>query len=273
MKTAKRVIRRIGVVLLSIIMLSAVFGFAAGAAEDRSESYNQLAAMGLSTDFLDCITENMMNKIISIIGENEIADISYQGDGHPSNYSDNKDNLITKDVNIVLRDKATGKISGNCICVYWAWQNGKPIIKQKDHIKISWSNSKLVFDGESFYAEDYQAKNGDINVSNTYTSTSLSDVQIARDDILPDVGYFADLKHFGGQNSGCAVFNLLPAEPMDGNEEVKNNIYVEYMHNYKTTVQALVSIVVLIIAIAALFALITVINRKNKPEKKIASVV
>lgn len=263
--------KTVRIIILLAVLLSAVFGFAAGAAEDMSESYNQLAAMGLSTDFLDCITEDMMNKIISIIGENEIADISYQGNGHPSNYADNKDNLTTKDVNIVLRDKATGKISGNCICVYWAWQNGKPIIKQKDHIKISWSNSKLVFDGESFYAEDYQAKNGDINVSNTYTV--LSDVQIARDDILPDVGYFADLKHFGGQNSGCAVFNLLPAEPMDGNEEVKNNIYVEYTHNYKTTVQALVSIVVLIIAIAALFALITVINRKNKPEKKISSVV
>ena len=256
--------RFIRIVILSMVMLVAMFGFSAGAV-DQSDSYNKLTSMGFPEDFLNCITEEMMKKIILCIDNSEISDISYNNDGRPTNCSDGN-NIIIKSVNAVLKDKSNEEITGECVAICWSWQNGKPIAKQQDLLKIRWYNDDFIYDGKSFYAEDYLVRGGKINVSNTYNH--LADIRIASDLNLSEISYYTDLKCFGEQNSGCAVFNLIPSKPLENKEKVSNSIAVEYIHYYKTTV----FMIILTVAIIALFTFAAMICRRKRRGKEISGV-
>lgn len=234
MNTARGTAKKLILVILSAVMLLTTFGVTAGANE-TTYLYDRLTEMGFSEDFLDCITEEMMKNIILVIGDAEIVDLIYNDNDHPRNDSDESDfNIEVKSVKAILYDKSTERISGECVCIYWKWKNGRPIAKQKDRVEIKWSNPDFLYDGISFYAEDYEIKGRVKNVSNTYTALAET-----KGPVVPAMAYYSDLKAFGGQNGGCAVFNLVASKPMTDIAEAENDVSISYTHYYKATVFAI----------------------------------
>lgn len=247
-------------VILSAVMLLTTFGVTAGANE-TTYLYDRLTEMGFSEDFLNCITDEMMKNIILVIGDAEIVDLIYNDNDHPRNDSDESDcNIEVKSVNAILYNKSTERISGECVCIYWKWKNGRPIAKQKDRVEIKWSNPDFLYDGISFYAEDYEIKGGAINVSNTYTALAET-----KGPVVPAMVHYSDLKAFGGQNGGCAVFNLVASKPMTDIAEAENDVSISYTHYYKSTVWG-VSLSIAVVAALAIICCRTLKRKKKKQE-------
>lgn len=240
--------------MLSSVLLSPLFGFSANAAAKSNNE--KLTSFGVSEDFLACITEDMKEKIVSLVGNSTVLSVSYKADDRPLNMLNSND-IILKSVTLTLKDETTDEINGQCVSIYWEWKNGKPTAKQQDLLKIMWDNAGFIYDGESFYAEDYQIKNGRINVSNS--SSALANIRLA-DELSPaQIDYFSDLKYSGGQNGGAMVFKLIPTEPLADEDTAKNTVAVDYIHYYKSTVFiAVAAAAVIAVCIGA------VIYRKRK---------
>lgn len=249
--------RTVCIVILFAFMFVSLFSFSVSAT-DKSDIRDQLSIMGLSDEFLNCISDEMMKKIIQNIGDYDVYDISYNNNDRPINLSD-RDDIAVKNISIVLKDKNTDDITGECVCIYWLWKSGKPIAKQQDLLDIRWYNNDFIYDGSSFYAEDYRISDGKIDVSNTYTR--LSGVQLSDKSHPAEISYYTDLQYFGGQNGGCAVFNLVPSKPMKSEDKAPNSVVVEYTHYYKTTI-------VLFVLSAIIVAVIVFICFRKKKSKR-----
>lgn len=251
----------ISIVMLSVFMLLPMFGFSAAAAE-KSDSYNRLSAMGFPEDYLNCISEEMMYRIISYTENYNVSDIIYK-DGNEAKYNADNEALEAKTVVVSLTDKATGEPAGECVSVYWVWQKGKPFARQKDYVTLTWSNPDYLYDGTSFYAEDYLIKNGNINVPKIYTD--LASIQnLGRSYELTGMSYYTDLHHFGGQNGGSAVFRLFLSHPYENEADSDNSVSLMYTHYYKMTVVLIVLAVILVSAVSA----VAVIFRKKRKQKR-----
>lgn len=245
------------IIILSVLIIPA---FATDEADKYdnlfTNSYDRLANMGLPEDYLDCISQSMMDKIILYMGDCEVSDVSFNDDFQMQGSSDIK----AKSLDILLKDKDTGAIVEEIVSVYWVW-NGNPIARQNDRLVISTSNPDFIYCG-NFYSEDYQIRNGKINNISNINHT-LAGIKEFSQVPATELTTYTDLKLFGGDNGGCVTFVLIPNQPSENIENLTNTITVQYDHYYKTT------LFVIIISIAIITAVIVILTNARKKKTKI----
>lgn len=250
--------------IISIILFQSLFIFSASATEKKdNESYDKLISYGFSDEILSCISDDMMNKIISNIGDNKVYDIQYSNDGSFICDGTSSDNILVRQVNVKLQDKETDYFACELVVIYWKWQNNKPLINEKDLLNIKWYNRDLLHDQETFYSEDYQINDGAINVSKT--NTEIAFVQTTEKFVgYSNMEFYSDLKYFKGQNAGCVTFNLIPQSSDMNIDDVSNTVEVEYNHYYKSTVVTIVVAIFVVIILLTAFILLYHKKKKNK---------
>lgn len=219
--------------------------------ESKTNCFDYLLSCGYPKEFLEMVTDSTLKNIVSLISNNEVSEVVYKAEHHPEN-----SNIIIETIVAKLKDKHTGNVVGESVCIYWKWSDKTPLIREEDLISVSWNKELFVYDDESFYAEDYCKDNPtDIwSVSNSYTKLSRTS--------LNSVSHWSVLKTNKNVIGGSMMFNLLAISPID-TVNYNNNLKVEYTHQHK-----LLNVIIIFLAIFSIVVLIITLKirtqRKNK---------
>lgn len=218
---------------------------------DETNYFDYLLSCGYPKEFLESVTESTLKNIVSLVSEKEILNVDYKTKADVDN-----SNIIIKSVVAKIKDKETGNITDEVVCVYWEWLDKAPLIKDEDFICVSWDQELFVYGG-SFYAEDYykDEQTDSWVVSNSYkTLARLS---------LDSLGHWTDLKAFKNVVGGSMVFNLLPTSPIE-KENYNDGIEIEYSHRYET----LKTIALILIPLVVLAIVLIIVLKKRRKRKK-----
>lgn len=205
--------------IFCVVMSCSVQGFCA-----ENNNYNYLLSCGYPEEFLNKLTDTTIDEIVKLHGDNKVIDIICETEYWPENKPDNA-KVIINSIIAVMQNPEGDKIAGESICVYWEWVENKPLVKGEDFISILYSDESLIFEADTFYAEDYwkEKEEEKWNVSDSYRSLARANMNT--------LGYYTDLKEFKKYVGGSAVFNLLANSPIEVNSDYNKYFSVEYEHN------------------------------------------
>lgn len=207
-------------------------------------------------DILNSISDTATEKLFSSVGSYEIADIIAETKYYPENIAENAD-LEVKTVSVKLKNKQNSIYMGETVCVYWEWLDNKPKIREEDYLFLKWSDNRLNYETDSFYAEDYSRKNTQDNqtVRNTYNTLAEAKQN--------SIGHWIDLYEKENCVGGVMILRLIP-ESFELTDS-KNIIKCEYTH-YITTLPTIIICVFVFLFVCILFIVIKkklLISRKN----------
>ncbi|MBQ9912969.1 MAG: hypothetical protein IJO73_01940 [Clostridia bacterium] len=245
----KNCLKKILAIMMSIIII-VPFAFQCYAADDNNREL--LLSKDFPEDVVNSISDSAVEKIFSSIENYEIADVSAETKYYPENTVENAD-LAVKTISAQLKDKQSGIYMGETVCVYWEWLDNKPKIREKDYISLKWSDDRLNYESDSFYAEDYSKKNMQDKwiVRNTYNTLAE-----AKQD---SVGHWTDLYEKENCVGGVMILHLIPDSPfvLSASKAFLNCEYTHYIKTLPTTV-------FYVLIVAFLFVCIFFIIRKKK---------
>ncbi len=213
--------------------------------------YDFLLSLGIPEDFIKNLSETALNKVKASLNGAEIARLDYKQT--ETAISD----ITVKKLSVQLIDKNNSTVIGETVCVYWEWPINKPLIRTEDFISASWDKDVLCYNADSFYAEDYRR-------NSTTESWSVSDsyYNLSRAD-LDSIGHWTKLYTTKKQVGGFMIFNLVPAQPIDTSTNYDRDVHIEYSHETKTASAAALCIIFILIALSAL-PIITKIRKNRK---------
>lgn len=245
----------ISIALCTITLLLAIIPVFA--VEEPTNSRDALLENGYPEDFLNNISETMSDKIAASVNGNKISYINYRTEYWPNNISENA-KVLLKIVSVGLKDKKTGKSKGEAVSVYWEWINKKPVIREKDSIRIVWNQEDLCYKPDSFYTEAYSRKRSEDKWTVTDKSNALSQINFS------SIVMWTDLDESSKQVGGALSFELMTEESNTILTDKGNSLIVEYSHEMEKT-KIIIAIIVIAAIIAAIICpIILVIRKKTK---------
>lgn len=246
----KTVLKRTELLIFTVILICLTFPFQCSAADDNNREL--LLSKGFPEAVLNSVSGTVSEKLFSSVGSYEIADISTETEYYPENIAENAD-LAVKTVSVKLRDKQSGLYMGETVCVYWEWLDNKPAIREEDYLSLKWSDDRVIFDSDSFYAEDYSKKNVQDNwtVRRTYDKPG----EIKQNGVV----HWTDLHEYESSVGGVMILRLMP-EAFEFTES-KNTLSCEYVH-YITALPTTV-LYALVFAFSAAFMFVVIKKKKH----------
>lgn len=225
-KTMKRIITL--VLCLTMIFLIAAPSFAV--TEQPTDNYSFLLAQGYKPEFLNRLTEEFMDKMVEVIGDDYVAEINSAESALNLGGIDTLD-ISAGDMNFQVDSAAICKINSNAIgtilvTITWEWAANKPLYRGRDLIAVNWEQSVLRFTKDGFYSQDL------------YRSNVSDDWTIFKETTNPSktaqggLGFEADLKAFKKYVSGCALIVLAPKINMFKGTSKCESIHIDYGHQY-----------------------------------------
>ncbi len=214
--------------------------------------YDWLISVGVPEEFISNLAESSLRKIRTYLSNGKISSLDYST-GNEANNSD----VIVKKLSVQLTDKTDSSVKSEVVCAYWEWAINTPLIREEDYISVKWNKDVFCYDSDSFYAEDYRKNN--INdkwsVSDSYTTLASAS--------LNSLGHWAKIFGAKKQVGGFMIFSLIPTEPIDSTADYDRDINIEYIHETKTTLTIALFIVFILLAISVVW-IITEIRKRRK---------
>lgn len=242
--------------ILSVFLLIVILAVPAFSAEGN-ENFNRLLSFGYEEDFLEKLSDSALEKIVSLIGNNEVADVEIKKD-LPYIQKSNASGLVLNSVSATLKDPKSGSITGKTVSVYWEWQNKKPLVRCADCISVTWNSENLTYSSDSFCSETYSLKGSAGNRTITEKQTILASAGQDR------LGWYVHLPMFSKSFGGFGAFNLLMKAPLKGNAEYDSVLRIGYIHEIK---KAVIVVFVFLALVAAAVIMILRRRRKRKAAK------
>ncbi len=214
--------------------------------------YDWLVSLDLPEDFINSLSESSLKKIRVALGDSKLSSIDYNT-GSEANNSD----VIVKKLSVQLTDKKDGSVASETVCIYWEWRINKPLVREEDYIEANWNKDIFCYNADSFYAEDYKRNNtGDKwTVSENYTE--LSRVS------LNNLGHWAKIYGSKKQVGGFMIFSLLPTHPIDTKTDYDRDVDIIYTHETKTTLTIALCIIFILLVLSTIW-IITEIRKRRK---------
>ena len=214
--------------------------------------YDFLLSLGVPEEFIKNLSETALNKLKSSLKDKEIAKLDYKQAETVTS------DITVKKLSVQLIDKSDSTVIGETVCVYWEWPVNKPLIRTEDFISASWNKDVFCYDADSFYAEDYRR-----NTTNESWSVSNSYYELARSS-LDSIGNWTKLYTTKKQVGGFMIFNLTPTQPINSSTDYDRDIHIEYSHETKSASVAALCIVFVLLILSALSVITRIRKRKKK---------
>ncbi len=288
MKTLKVMLISILCALTFFSTFTAVF-----AVNTNSDNYKFLTENGYDEDFLNNLTDSMINKMAKKI--KEVSDPNYMGDyeyllsaGIPESFlkglAETSLNIIRdyisdgnissidcntnkaassdafiKKLSIQLTDESNASVVGEIVCIYWEHEINKPILRDEDFVEVGWNGDVFCYDADTFYAEDYRRNTTEETWKVSKSYKALATISFDR------IGHWTELYTTKKQVGGFMIFKLSPTHPIDSTLDYDRSISVDYSYaaetkDYSTVILCTVFILLILTALT----IITRIRKKNR---------
>ncbi len=216
--------------------------------------YDLLVSVGIPEEFISDLTESALKQIKSALGDSKVSTLDYQSESAISN---SNSDLPVKTLSVQLTDKSGKSVVGETVCIYWEWPINKPLIRTEDFITVSWNKDTFCYNADSFYAEDY--RRNDLNdkwtVSDSYTELSRIS--------LNSLGHWTKLYTTKNQVGGFIIFSLLPTHPINSETDYDRDVDIVYTHETKITLTVVLCIIFILLVLSAVW-IITEIRKRRK---------
>lgn len=214
--------------------------------------YDWLISIGLPEEFINNLSDSSLKKIRTALGDCKISDIDYSTEAETNN-----SDVIIKKLSVQLTDKNDCSVAGETVCVYWEWTINKPLIRGEDYISAKWNKDIFCYNPDSFYAEDYKRNDLSDNwtVSDSYSTLARSS--------LNSLGHWTKIFGTKKQAGGFMIFSLNPTHPIDSETDYDRDVAIVYTHETKTTLTAALCIVFLLLVLSSVW-IITEIRKRKK---------
>jgi len=216
--------------------------------------YDWLVSVGIPEEFISGLTESALKQIKSALGDSKVSTLDYQSESAISN---SNSDLPVKTLSVQLTDKSDKSVVGETVCIYWEWPINKPLIRTEDFITASWNKDTFCYNADSFYAEDY--RRNDLNdkwtVSDSYKELSRIS--------LNSLGHWTKLYTTKNQVGGFIIFSLLPTHPINSETDYDRDVDIVYTHETKTTLTVVLCIIFILLILSAVW-IITEVRKRRK---------
>lgn len=224
MKLRKRIFCFI--LCVSILVVSVVPSFALTV--ENNENYSFLLAQGFSDSFLKNQTDDYLQRMVDIVGENEVGNIETTvtelHDGDIATMGTiNSSSLTLEIVAAEICKKGSTKIETVLVSASWEWAANKPVYRGKDAITINWNHNVFTY-ADGFYGQDVYKSNAgdDWTIFKEYDTLAQSN--------QGGIGHWTDLKAFKKYVGGGMLFILNPTSPINKGSKYATSINAQYAH-------------------------------------------
>ncbi len=216
--------------------------------------YDWLLSVGLPEEFIGNLPESALKQIKSALNGSNISALDYKSEAVSSNINSD---VPIKTLSVQLTDNSGKSVVGETVCIYWEWPVNKPLIRDEDFISVRWNRDVFCYDADSFYAEDYRRNNPADNwtVSDNYSVLARSS--------LDSLGHWTKLYTTKKQIGGFIIFSLTPTHPIASDLDYDRSVYIDYTHEAETVSTVALSIVFVLLALSAL-CIVTKIRKRKK---------
>ena len=221
---------------------------------DYISDYEYLLLVGIPEEFLKGLPEGTLSKIRDYISDGNVSDISFSAQKAASS------DAVIKTLSLQLTDNDKEAILSETVCIYWEHEVNKPINRNEDFIKVSWNGEIFCYDADTFYAEDYRRNNPEEiwKVSDSYSELATIS--------LDSIGHWTRLYTLKKQVGGFMIFKLLPTHPIDADADCDSSISADY--SYDEEARELSTVILCIVFILLALTALSVIMRLRKKKHK-----
>lgn len=197
--------------------------------EEKNDNYNILLEKGLSENFLSNVTDEYLQRMTEIIGDNELGcvetSVGNLSDYGLSTFGTISNNSLTVQLEVVeICKKNSNEIDSVLVGASWEWAKNKPFYTGKDAISLNWNSSVVTYAG-GFYAQDLYKDNAanDWEIFNEYTNPAEAE--------QGGIGHWTDLKSFKSYVGGSMLFVLKPVSTIFNGTDNLVTINAVYAHS------------------------------------------
>ena len=214
--------------------------------------YDWLVSIGLPEEFIGNLTESALKQIKSALGDSKVSALDYQ-----SEFATSNSDLPVKTLSIQLTDKSGKSVVGETVCIYWEWPINKPLIRTEDFITVTWNKDTFCYNADSFYAEDYRRNdlNNKWTVSDSYKELSRIS--------LNSLGHWTKLYTTKNQVGGFIIFSLLPTHPINSETDYDRDVDIVYTHETKIILTVVLCIIFILLILSAVWIMTEVRKRRK----------
>lgn len=213
--------------------------------------YDFLLSLGIPEEFIKNLSETALNRIKISLNGTEISKLDYKQ--AETAISD----ITVKKLSVQLIDKNDNTVAGETVCVYWEWPVNKPLIRTEDFISASWNKDVFCYSADSFYAEDYRRNSTteSWSVSDSYYTLSRA--------YLDNIGHWTKLYTTKKQVGGFMIFTLSPTHPISSDSDYDRNTTIDYSYETEDFFTVAVCIVFVLLVLSTLW-IVTKIRKSKK---------
>lgn len=216
--------------------------------------YDWLISVGIPEEFIDDLPESALKQIKSALGDSRVSTLDYQSESAISN---SNSDLPVKTLSVQLTDKSGKSVVGEAVCIYWEWPINKPLIRSEDFITVSWNKDIFCYNADSFYAEDYRRNDPSDKWTVSDSYTELSRIS------LNSLGHWTKLYTTKKQVGGFIIFSLLPTHPINSENDYDRDLDIVYNHETKITLTVVLCISFILLVLSAMW-IITEVRKHRK---------
>lgn len=222
--------KKIFCIILCLIMLftTSVYSFADTIENDEGKTnYEILLEKGYSESFLNNLTDEYMQRLVAVIGDNKVGSIETT----ETKFYDDSVTLDTISAALLtLNITATNvcklnstEISSVVVTITWEWAANKPVYRGKDAISVNWDENVFTYTG-GFYSQDCYKS----NASDEWTL--FKEYDSAAEANQGGIGAWTDLKALKKYVGGTMMLVLSPTSTMKEGTANSTGINVNYVH-------------------------------------------
>ncbi len=221
--------KRLTAVVISVIMVL-LSTIPSAASKEQSDNYNFLLAQGYSSSFLDNLTEISMEKMVELIGDGYVSDITVEESTFSPSSSQtrgtiNEGSLTIETTTSIICHYNTDDITGILVGANWEWDKNKPLYRGEDALVFNWDSDLLKFTDDSFFGVDLYKSNLEDEWSIFREYNVLAEIAQG------GIGHTTDLKAFSKYVGGTVLFLLEPREnTMRRGTSHSSEISAQYAH-------------------------------------------
>lgn len=220
---------------------------------EKEDAKNILISYGYPETLIAQLSETVVKKMAYVVKDREIVEVIYEDE---LDIPDTK-NIAIKIVTVKIKDDDSDNVEKELICLYWEWDNKKPLLKEEDYICAKWNKELLIYNVDSFYSESYWRN----SINDRWTTSDVCTV--LADSGQNYIGAWTKLEAFKNQVGGVMIFELQPKSSGDVGMEYENELTFIYLHEYENTKIAIL-FVLLIMSVCILILLIIKLKKLRK---------
>lgn len=220
--------KKLTAIIVSVIIILMTV-FPSFAEEKQMSNYEILLNKGYPAEFLDKLTDEVIQRVVNAIGDGYVADVEINkvtlkesNDKTRGAINENSMDLLISAESIYQSN--SNKVTKVVVLATWEWAANKPVYRGQDAVTVNWDNTLFSYDADSFYAQDlYKSNvNDEWSIFNEYTKLAASN--------QGGIGHWTDLKGLKKYVGGVMSFFLNPNSPMIKGTTYNTSINLEYAH-------------------------------------------